>query len=99
LNRPDATPESFIECPQCGCSYVDHLKDSNTGEEVRSPDRRMLVCKFCGNIFPVFSEEVRVKTTDHDLARIRAERSHRPWRIIGMALALLGVALWFGWIK
>ncbi len=88
-----------IECPQCGSSFVDRLKDPNTDEIIQSPDRRMFACKFCKHIFPVFSDEARVLPIKDIIASSRATGFDKRWLVIGIAIVLLGAALRFGWLK
>lgn len=54
---PGQTNSQSVSCPECGTSFVEYLKDAETGDIVRPEDRRLFVCMICRHIFPVFADE------------------------------------------
>ncbi|MBI5762245.1 MAG: hypothetical protein HZA51_01835 [Planctomycetes bacterium] len=50
-------PANSFNCPECESSFIEYLKDAQTGDIVRPDDRRLFVCMICRHIFPVFADE------------------------------------------
>lgn len=65
---------SGITCPECGTSFVEYLKDAETGDIVRPEDRRLIVCMVCRHIFPVFADESPSIMRDADGTPIEGDR-------------------------